>query len=58
MSTRTHVSIEGVVPWPDEVAQAYRRAGYWQGTSLASHIAAARRSVSPTPRPWSTARRG
>ncbi len=39
MTTRTHVSIEGVVPWPDEVAQAYRRAGYWQGTSLASHIA-------------------
>jgi 2-hydroxy-7-methoxy-5-methyl-1-naphthoate---CoA ligase len=39
MTTRTHVSIEGVVPWPDEVAQTYRRAGYWQGTSLTSHIA-------------------
>jgi 2,3-dihydroxybenzoate-AMP ligase len=40
MRTPASVSIEGVVPWPDEVAQAYRRAGYWQGTSLASHIAA------------------
>jgi 2,3-dihydroxybenzoate-AMP ligase len=39
MSTRAAISIEGVVPWPDEVAQAYRKAGYWQGTSLASHIA-------------------
>jgi 2,3-dihydroxybenzoate-AMP ligase len=39
MTTRAPVSIHGVVPWPEEVAQAYRRAGYWQGTSLASHIA-------------------
>jgi 2-hydroxy-7-methoxy-5-methyl-1-naphthoate---CoA ligase len=39
MTTRAPVSIHGVVPWPEDVAQAYRRAGYWQGTSLASHIA-------------------
>ncbi|MFV9453946.1 (2,3-dihydroxybenzoyl)adenylate synthase [Rhodococcus sp. NM-2] len=39
MSTRTPLSIEGVVPWPDEVAEQYRKAGYWQGTSIGSHIA-------------------
>ncbi|SKG70057.1 bifunctional enzyme mbtA: salicyl-AMP ligase + salicyl-S-ArCP synthetase [Mycobacteroides abscessus subsp. bolletii] len=39
MTTRTHVSIDGVVPWPDEVAEAYRNAGYWQGRPVASYIA-------------------
>lgn len=39
MSTRTPLSIEGVVPWPDKVAEQYRKAGYWQGTSIGSHIA-------------------
>ncbi|MDV6284477.1 (2,3-dihydroxybenzoyl)adenylate synthase [Rhodococcus jostii] len=39
MSTRTPLSIEGVVPWPDEVAEQYRKAGYWQGTSIGSRIA-------------------
>ncbi|WP_370184972.1 (2,3-dihydroxybenzoyl)adenylate synthase [Rhodococcus wratislaviensis] len=39
MSTRTPLSIEGVVPWPDDVAEQYRKAGYWQGTSIGSHIA-------------------
>jgi 2-hydroxy-7-methoxy-5-methyl-1-naphthoate---CoA ligase len=39
MTTRAPVSIHGVVAWPEDVAQAYRRAGYWQGNSLASHIA-------------------
>jgi len=39
MRTRASVSIEGVVSWPDEDAEVYRRAGYWQGTSLASQIA-------------------
>jgi 2,3-dihydroxybenzoate-AMP ligase len=31
---RAGVVIEGAVPWPSELADAYRRAGYWQGTSL------------------------
>ncbi|MEV2221299.1 AMP-binding protein [Nocardia vinacea] len=39
MSIRTPVSIDGVVPWPDEIAAGYRKAGYWQGSSLASFIA-------------------
>lgn len=39
MSERTHVTIDGVVPWPDDVAEHYRAAGYWQGRSLASYIA-------------------
>lgn len=39
MTTRTHVSIDGVVPWPGEVAEAYRNAGYWQDRPVASYIA-------------------
>ena len=39
MSTRTPLSIDGVVPWPDDVADRYRKAGYWQGTSITSHVA-------------------
>jgi 2,3-dihydroxybenzoate-AMP ligase len=38
MNTRIPVSIDGVVPWPDEIAAGYRKAGYWQGRSLASFI--------------------
>ncbi len=26
--------LEGCVPWPDELAQEYRRAGYWTGDTL------------------------
>ncbi|GAA0583849.1 AMP-binding protein [Kribbella sandramycini] len=26
--------LEGCVPWPDDVAEQYRRQGYWQGRSL------------------------
>src|SRR5947208_7098745 len=29
---------DGVVPWPDDVADAYVRAGYWEGRSLGEHI--------------------
>jgi 2,3-dihydroxybenzoate-AMP ligase len=39
MSTRTPLRIDGVVPWPDDVAARYRKAGYWQGTSITAHIA-------------------
>ncbi|MFC9549985.1 (2,3-dihydroxybenzoyl)adenylate synthase [Rhodococcus sp. NPDC056960] len=39
MSTRTPLSIEGVVPWPGEIADRYRKAGYWQGVSIGSRIA-------------------
>ncbi|OZE31259.1 MULTISPECIES: (2,3-dihydroxybenzoyl)adenylate synthase [unclassified Rhodococcus (in: high G+C Gram-positive bacteria)] len=39
MSTRTPVSIDGVVPWPADDARRYREAGYWSGRSLGSHIA-------------------
>jgi len=40
MSTHTpSPTIEGVVPWPAELAEQYRAAGYWDGRSLASHIA-------------------
>ncbi|WP_207841212.1 (2,3-dihydroxybenzoyl)adenylate synthase [Williamsia soli] len=38
MSTRTPMSIEGVVPWPDEYASRYRSAGYWQGKALGAYI--------------------
>ncbi|WP_433602393.1 (2,3-dihydroxybenzoyl)adenylate synthase [Nocardia sp. CA-135953] len=40
MSIRTPVSIDGVVPWPEDIAAEYREAGYWRGRSLASYIAA------------------
>ncbi|WP_330254247.1 AMP-binding protein [Nocardia sp. NBC_00565] len=39
MSIRPPVTIDGVVPWPDDVAERYRAAGYWPGRSLASYIA-------------------
>jgi len=39
MTTRTPIAIDGVVPWPDDVAAQYRKAGYWHGRSLASYIA-------------------
>jgi len=39
MTTRTPIAIDGVVPWPDDVAAHYRKAGYWQGRSLASYLA-------------------
>ncbi|WP_029116691.1 (2,3-dihydroxybenzoyl)adenylate synthase [Mycobacterium sp. URHB0044] len=39
MTTRTPIAIDGVVPWPDDVAAHYRKAGYWHGRSLASFLA-------------------
>ncbi|MFE7802105.1 (2,3-dihydroxybenzoyl)adenylate synthase [Nocardia sp. NPDC057440] len=39
MNTRARVTIEGVVPWPEEFEQRYRKAGYWEETSLGSHVA-------------------
>jgi 2,3-dihydroxybenzoate-AMP ligase len=34
------VSLEGTVPWPEELAEAYRRAGWWSGRALGTEIAA------------------
>lgn len=39
MTIRPRLSIDGVVPWPDDAAERYRKAGYWQGRSIGSHIA-------------------
>ncbi|WP_319456704.1 MULTISPECIES: (2,3-dihydroxybenzoyl)adenylate synthase [unclassified Mycobacterium] len=39
MTTRTPIAIDGVVPWPDDVAAHYRKAGYWHGRSVASYLA-------------------
>jgi 2,3-dihydroxybenzoate-AMP ligase len=39
MSTRAALTIDGVVPWPEDVAEHYRAAGYWQGRSLGSYVA-------------------
>ncbi|MGO4616966.1 (2,3-dihydroxybenzoyl)adenylate synthase [Nocardia sp. 2YAB30] len=39
MTTRFPIVIDGVVPWPDDISQQYRRAGRWQGRSLSSYIA-------------------
>ncbi|MGH3656376.1 MAG: AMP-binding protein, partial [Micromonosporaceae bacterium] len=30
--------LEGVVPWPDEVAAEYRAKGYWLGRPLGEHL--------------------
>jgi salicylate---CoA ligase len=34
------VSLQGTVPWPDDLAGAYRRAGWWRGQALGTEIAA------------------
>jgi 2,3-dihydroxybenzoate-AMP ligase len=34
------VSLPGTVPWPDDLAGAYRRAGWWRGQALGTEIAA------------------
>lgn len=39
MSTKSALTIDGVVPWPADVARQYREAGYWSGRSLGSYIA-------------------
>jgi len=31
---------DGTVPWPDELARAYRNAGWWRGQALGAEIAA------------------
>ncbi|WP_242640316.1 hypothetical protein [Rhodococcoides fascians] len=38
MSTKTPLTIDGVVPWPDDLTQRYRELGYWQGRSIGSFI--------------------
>src|SRR2546429_9502139 len=32
--------LEGTVPWPDEVAREYEKAGWWRGQDLGAEIAA------------------
>ena len=32
------MSLEGVVPWPEDLALAYRAAGCWRGRTLGSHL--------------------
>lgn len=39
MNPRTRIPIDGVVPWPEDLAATYRAAGYWRGASLPSYIA-------------------
>ena len=34
------MSLAGTVPWPDDLAAAYRRAGWWRGRALGTEIAA------------------
>ncbi|MBI5441249.1 MAG: AMP-binding protein [Deltaproteobacteria bacterium] len=31
--------LEGFVPWPDAEVDRYKRAGYWEGRSIAEHLA-------------------
>ncbi|MGW6655837.1 (2,3-dihydroxybenzoyl)adenylate synthase [Rhodococcus sp. NPDC055024] len=45
MSTKATLSIDGVVPWPEDVARQYREAGYWSGRSLGSYVAEQVRSA-------------
>lgn len=39
MSTQAPLTLDGVVPWPEHLAQQYRELGYWQGRSIGSFIA-------------------
>jgi 2,3-dihydroxybenzoate-AMP ligase len=39
MNARPARHIDGVVPWPEDLAASYRKAGYWQDSSIGSHIA-------------------
>ncbi|MFW0873051.1 (2,3-dihydroxybenzoyl)adenylate synthase [Rhodococcoides corynebacterioides] len=39
MTTSPVPPIDGVVPWPSDIAERYREAGYWTGASIGSHIA-------------------
>src|SRR5258705_2472022 len=32
--------LEGTVPWPDEVAREYEKAGWWRGQDLGAEMAA------------------
>ncbi|PBC36043.1 2,3-dihydroxybenzoate-AMP ligase [Rhodococcus sp. ACPA4] len=45
MSTRAALNIDGVVPWPEDVARQYREAGYWGGRSLGYYISERVRSA-------------
>src|SRR6185437_6993262 len=40
MSRRITPIAEGTVPWPPDLAQAYRQAGWWRGESLGTQFAA------------------
>jgi len=44
------VTLEGTVPWPEDLAASYRRSGWWRGQALGTEIAAVARA-----RPDSTA---
>src|SRR5690242_5645378 len=35
-----HMMLAGTVPWPDDLADAYRSAGWWRGQALGTEIAA------------------
>ncbi|MFF0816849.1 (2,3-dihydroxybenzoyl)adenylate synthase [Rhodococcus sp. NPDC003318] len=39
MSVRRARIVEGIVPWPEDLSEHYRKAGYWQGTSIGCRIA-------------------
>ena len=34
------MSTEGTVPWPDDLAREYTKAGWWRGLDLGAEIAA------------------
>jgi non-ribosomal peptide synthetase component E (peptide arylation enzyme) len=38
------VSLAGTVPWPEDLAAAYRRAGWWRGQALGTEVAAVARA--------------
>ncbi|OXR42903.1 Salicylyl-CoA synthase / salicylate adenylyltransferase [Nocardia cerradoensis] len=40
MTIRRQAAIDGVVPWPDDIAAEYRKAGYWQDRSIGSYVEA------------------
>ena len=40
MSRRITPIAEGTVPWPPDLARAYRQAGWWRGESLGAQVAA------------------
>jgi non-ribosomal peptide synthetase component E (peptide arylation enzyme) len=45
--------LEGVVPWPVEAAELYRKLGYWRGETIGECFARLR--TTPRVSPWWTA---